>query len=144
LDFNAILDAGFRGVRVSLTVQLDDDEQPDLTKDVRCEAPSPVGEAPPAVDWLCYYDADKADMKQVPGRIDDTTARLTRSGVIRFTVPLNIGPIPTWNDMRPTSPQTALEACLEMGTVMQATLKDLDPLGTLTVGNYGTVLDAGV
>ena len=144
LDYNTALDAGFRGVRVSLTVQLDDDEQPDLTKDVRCETPLPAGEAPPAVDWLWYYDAEADDMKPVPGRIDDTTARLGRSGVLRFAVPLTIGPVSGWKDMRPASVITPLEACLEMGTVMQDELEDLDPIGMLTAGSYGTVLSAGV
>src|SRR2546423_1596226 len=92
-NLNPALDAGVRGVRVTLTVQFDDDERPDLTADVRCDPPTIAGESAPAVDWLAYYDADAGTMRPVPGRIDDTTARLTRSGTLRFTVPLGLGPI---------------------------------------------------
>src|SRR5438445_701027 len=70
LDYNPDRDAGFRGVRVTLTVQLDDDEQPSLVTTEEC-GPVTVGqEAPAPVNWLWYYDADARDVKQVPGRID--------------------------------------------------------------------------
>ncbi len=147
LDYNPVLDAGFRGVRVTLSVQFDDDEKPDLAKDVLCETPLPSGEAPVSPDWLFYYDAAEDDVKLVPGRIDDTTARLTRSGTIRFTVPLTIGPIAVWKDMRGTPVVSPLEACASMGTAMTDALAPFvsaNPLGSLTSVKYMTVLNAGV
>jgi hypothetical protein len=122
LDFNQALNAGFRDVRVTLTLQFDDDEQPDLTKDVRCATPSPAGEEPQAVDWLAYFDAAENATKLVPGRIDDSTAQLSRSGTIRFTVPHTIGPISTWLPLRPASTVGALEACLTFADTMASNL----------------------
>lgn len=94
LDLNPALDAGFRGVRVTLSVQFDDDEQPRLDGVATCGAAQPAEAAPPPVTWLSYYDAPAGAMARVPGRIDDTTARFTRSGTLRFSVPLGFGPIP--------------------------------------------------
>ena len=94
LKFNDALDAGFRGVRVTLTVQFDDDEQPDLEGVEECAVPVSIEDAPPTVEWLYYFDEDTQDAERIPGRIDDTTLRLTRSGTIRFTIPFSIGPIP--------------------------------------------------
>jgi hypothetical protein len=144
LDYNAVLDAGFRGVRVPLLMQLDDDEQPDLTKDVTCAAAAPAGETPVSVNWLWYYDAAQNAMLPVLGRIDDSTNHLGRSGIVRFSVPLTIGPIPDaiWMDLRPSPTVTPLDACLAMGTTMQAAFPH--PLGQLTAHEYRTVLDAGV
>ena len=130
LDFNAGLAAGFRGVRVTLTVQLDDDEQPDLQADVRCETPGATGEsAPPPIDWLAYYDAERHEMRTVPGRIVDGTQRLERSGSIRFTVPAAIGPIPEdeFADLRPEVTVSPVEGC----TSVAATLRDRILSGTL-------------
>jgi predicted phage baseplate assembly protein len=122
LDFNAALNAGFRDTRVTLTLQFDDDEQPDLTKDIRCATPAPVGEEPQAVDWLAYFDAVATATNVVPGRIDDGTAHLSRSGTIRFTVPHAIGPISTWAPLRPASTVGALEACLTFADTMASNL----------------------
>jgi hypothetical protein len=91
---NDARDAGFAGVCVTVTVQFDDDEKPDPRADVLCQPIVAPGEVqPPAIDWLAYFDADKQRMIQVPGRIDDGTGKITRSGTIRFTVPFSIGPI---------------------------------------------------
>ena len=71
---NDALDGGFAGVTVNLTVQFDDDEQPDPRADVVCNPIVASGEVqPPPIDWLAYWDADKATMLPVPGRIDDAT-----------------------------------------------------------------------
>ena len=95
LRCNLLRDAGFVGVSVTLTVQLDDDEQPDPRADIRCDPIDASGERqPPPIDWLWYWDADAAKMKPVAGRIDDATDKLTRSGTIRFSVPFALGPIP--------------------------------------------------
>jgi hypothetical protein len=144
LDFNPALDAGFRNVRVTLSVQLDDDEQPDLTADVTCRPSRSSGEAPSSVDWLAYFDAAANDVRPVTGRIDDTTERLTRSGSIRFTVPLGLGPITTWADLRPPSTVGPLEACLVLADKMTAQLATLPPLGQLDVNAYKTVLTPSV
>ncbi len=142
LDFNAALEAGFRSARVTLTVQLDDDEKPDLTRDELCETPRPAGEAAPIVDWVAYWNG--AEIRPVAGRIDDTTRHLERSGTIRFTVPLDVGAISTWKDLRPASTVGPLEACLELGEVMKVQLAPLPPLGTLTAGDYKTVLSTAL
>jgi hypothetical protein len=144
LDFNPALDAGFRNVRVALTVQLDDDEQPDLASDVACVNPRSAGEEAPAIDWLAYFDAAANEVRRVPGRIDDTSGRLTRSGTIRFTAPLDLGPITTWADLRPPTTVGALDACLALADTMAGELQSLPPLGTLTIGTYRSVLSTGV
>ena len=144
LDFNAAANAGFRDVRVTLYVQFDDDEQPDLTKDVRCVTPPPVGEAPPHVDWLAYFDAADATTKPVSGRIDDTTDHLTRSGSIRFTVPRDIGPIATWAPLRPAVPVGPLEACVALVDAMSTNLTAAGSFPVISSAIYKTILDPAV
>jgi hypothetical protein len=114
---NDARDGGFAGVTVTLTVQLDDDEQPDPRADVLCNPIVAAGEIqPPPIDWLAYFDADKKNMRQVPGRIDDTTAMLTRSGTIRFTVPFAIGGIPSglFEHLRDAVTPAPVDACSGM------------------------------
>jgi len=147
LDLNAVLDAGFRGVRVTLTLQFDDDEQPDLTKDQTCAAIVPPGERPPVIDWLAYFDTALGDVVPVPGRVDDTTAQLTRSGTLAFAVPLTIGPIPdaAWANFQDPGSVTALDACQALASGIQTALKDQhDQLSKLDVKTYRTVINAGV
>jgi hypothetical protein len=110
-------DAGFVGVTVTLTVQFDDDEQPDPRADGLCAPIEAAGEvSPPPVDWLAYFDTDAATMKQVPGRIDDATAKLTRSGTIRFTVPFSVGPIPSalFANLRDAVVPAPVDACSDL------------------------------
>jgi hypothetical protein len=144
LDFNAAANAGFRDVRVTLTLQLDDDEQPDLTKDVRCLTAPPTGEEPKGVAWLAYFDALAGATKTVTGRINDTTDHLTRSGTIRFTVPHGIGPITAWAPLRPATPVGALEACLVFADEMQKGLAALAPAGLLDAKTYRSILAPSV
>jgi hypothetical protein len=109
--------AGFAGVTVTLTVQLDDDEQPDPRADVMCDPITAAGEMqPPAIDWLAYWDVDGGTMRPVPGRIDDATDVLTRSGTIRFTVPLSIGAIPSaiFANLRDAVVPAPIDACSDM------------------------------
>ena len=145
VDYNKAPNAGFLGVRVALTIQLDDDEQPDVTKAVHCELPQPQGEAAPVVDYLAYYDAAVGAMRSVPPRIDDTSERLTRSGSLCFTVPFDLGPIPDadWKNLQDASPTTPLDACLALGRRIDA---GLAPLGTspLDAKTYRTVLTTAV
>jgi predicted phage baseplate assembly protein len=118
LDFNPALNAGFRNVVVTLTLQFDDDERPDLRKDVQCVTPPPSGESPQPVNWLSYFDAGDAATRPIAGRIDDTTNHLERSGAIRFTVPAGIGAITTWAPLRPASTVGPLDACLAFADEM--------------------------
>jgi predicted phage baseplate assembly protein len=143
LDFNAALNAGFRDVRVTLSLQFDDDEQPDLTKDVRCVTPRPAGEEPVAVDWLAYFDAADQQTRIVSGRIDDTTAQLSRSGSIRFTVPHTIGAIATWAPLRPATTVGPLEACLVMADAMSSTLATAT-FPALTAADYRSIVNPAV
>jgi hypothetical protein len=123
LNFNPALDAGFLGVRVTLTVQFDDDEQPQLTVAAACAPQSPAPETPSPVDWLFYYDTQANDVLQVPGRIDDTTGRLQHSGTITFTVPFTIGTPPEpWANLRDPPAVTALAACQQFGTTLGSSL----------------------
>jgi len=111
---NVARSAGFSGVTVTLTVQFDDDEQPDPRTDILCASIIASGEfTAPAIDWLAYWDADKNAMLPVPGRIDDATDKLTRSGTIRFTVPLSIGPIPSasFAKLRETVTPAPVDVC---------------------------------
>ncbi len=134
LDFNAALDAGFRGVRVTLHVQLDDDERPDLEAAERCETPVSVEPAPEPVNWLHYFDAEEEALERLPGRIDDTTERLTRSGTIRFTVPFTIGPIPEtfWADLRDAIELSPAEACEGL---RESLASELSSVAAPTVGD---------
>jgi hypothetical protein len=117
--------AGFAGVTVTLTVQLDDDEQPDPRADILCAPINAAGELqPPPIDWLAYFDAEKGAMRQVPGRIDDSTGKLTRSGTIRFTVPLSIGAIPaaSFANLRDAFVPDPVDACSGMAQNLRDTL----------------------
>jgi predicted phage baseplate assembly protein len=113
---NNDLDAGFLGVTVTLTLQLDDDEQPDPTADVLCNPITAPGEiSPPPIDWIAYYDAGRNTMLAVPGRIDDSTAKLTRSGAIRLTVPRTAGPILLpFANLREAFVPTPEDACVDV------------------------------
>ncbi len=126
---NLAPDAGFRGVRVTLSLQFDDDEQPSLTAVETCGPKAPAGETPTPIDWLWYFDpsAPSPGLKKVGGRIDDTTSRFTRSGELRFTVPFGIGPIPddAWKKFREPGTVDPIDACLTLGSTLKANLSGL-------------------
>ncbi|MEO8681352.1 MAG: putative baseplate assembly protein [Vicinamibacterales bacterium] len=143
LDFNAALNAGFRDVRVTLTLQFDDDEKPDLTKDVQCVTPAPIGDEPAPVDWLAYFDAADNTTRLVPGRIDDTTAHLARSGRLTFTVPHTIGDIATWVPLRPESTVGPLEACLTLADEMSSKLATMS-FPAMSDAAYRSILNPAV
>jgi hypothetical protein len=69
-------------------------------------------------------------MVQVAGRIDDSTNKLTRSGTIAFTTPLQIGPIPTtmFANLRDAVTPAPVNACGELG---ENILAALHPTGTI-------------
>lgn len=113
--FNPASPAGFLGQRVTLTVQLDDDEQPDTFAQVRC------GDAVAATEMAAaqyhYYRPRQAGESQgswVRLRpISDTTHGWSRSGALRFDVPTQMGPIPDseWVAPRAASVLTLEEVC---------------------------------
>lgn len=111
LAFNPSVAAGFKGARASLSLQLDDDEQPVADAIAACgEAITEVvnglaGDAPLA-DYAYYRSplagAANGAWEPLP-LIADSTDGWTRSGTIRFDVPMQIGPIPDaeWADIQP-------------------------------------------
>jgi hypothetical protein len=130
LGFNGAPDAGFRGVPVALRLQLDDTEQPTLAAHGPCEPAAIVGEVPDVVDWLHYWDAEQDAMLPVPGRIEDETDDLSRSGTVGFTVPEAIGPIPddAWTPMQAASTVDALDAAAAFSAELGEALGDASVL----------------
>jgi predicted phage baseplate assembly protein len=140
---NNALDAGFAGVTVTLTVQFDDDERPDPHADILCAPIAAAGErSPPPIDWLAYWDAERQVMARVAGRIDDSTEKLTRSGTIRFAVPLSIGAIPAalFANLRDPIIPAPADACIGLAQnlhdsiVPGGTVVDLGQFQTLLTG----------
>lgn len=120
LALNDAVNAGFRGTRVTLTIQLDDDEQPQIAAAQECREQRWIGETAEEIEWLHYFDADDNRMKQIPGRIDDTTGQLGQSGTIRFTVPFGLGPIPEdmFADLRSEEQPDANQGCPTLAAVL--------------------------
>lgn len=119
LAFNPSVTAGFMGQRVTLTVQLDDDEQPDPLGLATCGESYVdllTGDAGPAVDYLYYRppqpDQTRGSWAPLP-LLADTTAGWTRSGFVRFDVPATIGPVPDgeWTPVRAPAPLTTEQIC---------------------------------
>jgi hypothetical protein len=115
LAFNPDRSAGFLGSRVTLTVQMDDDEQPNALDRALCgesvpELADPTDPTAPQVQYAVYRPApagsDGVDQwkELLPG---DSTDGWTRSGEVRFDVPLTMGPVPdsAWQPVR--APATA-------------------------------------
>jgi hypothetical protein len=121
LAFNPLPSAGFLGQRVTITVQLDDDELPSALALADCNAGGVDVDAladslGPAIE-IVYYRPPQ------PGQtlggwqdlrvIADGTAGLTRSGQIKLDIPLTIGPIPDneWVDVRAAQTLTTEDLC---------------------------------
>ncbi len=118
LAFNPAVTAGFTGQRVSLTVQLDDDEQPDPLGLAACGAEVNIAteEVGPVVDYVYYRPPQPGQVVgtwQTLPVLADGTAGWTRSGVIRFDVPQAIGPVPDaeWLEVRPPPTLTTEQIC---------------------------------
>lgn len=113
--FNDKPSAGFLGNRVTLTVQLDDDEQPDSAATVTCGAtPEEAGDGP--ADYVWYRPRQLAEPEGTWIRLrilSDTTAGWSRSGEVTFEVPSALGPIPDdeWRPVRAPAPLTMKEIC---------------------------------
>lgn len=115
LVFNPTLPAGFVGTRVTLTLQLDDDEQPDVAAAAQCGV---AGAEPPGTGatWWYYRPKQPGQSRgtwQALRVLDDGTLGLARSGGLRFEVPSDIGPIPDgeWVDVRDDAPLTFEQIC---------------------------------
>jgi predicted phage baseplate assembly protein len=121
LAFNPDISAGFRGQRVTLTIQLDDDEQPDPNALADCQTGDiEIGTSnSAAVLQLAYYRPAQAGEAQGSFRavnvIADSTEGLTRSGQLRFDVPDPVGWIPDaeWKDVRPPPALTMANICAQ-------------------------------
>ena len=102
LAFNPSVAAGFKGQRASLNLQVDDDELPSPAISVASgeDAVAIVnafGEGPVMAEYDYYRSplagAANGAWEPLP-LIADETDGWTRSGTIRFDVPMQIGPIP--------------------------------------------------
>jgi hypothetical protein len=131
--------AGFEGETVTLSIQLDDDEKSNPSADVLCAPINAAGEVqPPPIDWLWYWDADKGGMRQVTGRIDDGTNKLTRSGKLCFTIPFSIGGIPSsrFANLRDAVIPAPVDAC----SGMAQNLRDSLTGGNIDSSKFQTLL----
>ena len=143
LSLNPGLSGGFLGARVALTLQFDDDEQPDLDAAKLCEPLRRTGETPSPVTWLQYFDTDQLAMRRVPGRIDDSTGHLTRSGQIYFTVPMTLGPIPEtlFRDIRDAVTPPGDQGCFKLGDRFSAQVSGFtSATDTISLSNLQTAL----
>ena len=110
LAFNPLPSAGFVGQRVTLHVQLDDDEQPSARDVADCalDIDRLVESIGPEIELVTYRPpqiGETAGSWQPLRIIADTTAGFTRSGWLRFDAPTTIGPIPD-GEWTATSPAT--------------------------------------
>jgi len=99
LAFNPLPSAGFLGQRVTLTVQLDDDELPDPQALADCNQDSELlaESVAPAIEVTYFRPAQPGESVgtwQPLRLLADTSNGLTRSGQMRFDVPLTLGPVP--------------------------------------------------
>jgi predicted phage baseplate assembly protein len=119
LAFNPNLPAGFRGQRVTLTIQLDDDEQPDPRALADCQTGDVelgASTARPLLSLACYRPAQPGEalgQLRAVNVLADSTEGLTRTGQLRFDVPDAIGPIPDaeWRDVRSPPTLTMAQIC---------------------------------
>jgi hypothetical protein len=115
LAFNPAVTAGFLGARITLTVQLDDDEQPASDAVAQCGGPElelidlsdPDGELVAYAYYRPPQIGEPAGSWHPLAVIADDTQGWTRSGRVRFDVPLRMGPIPDgeWQDIENTKLQ---------------------------------------
>jgi len=118
LAFNPMVSAGFLGQRVTLTVQLDDDEQPDPRAVGDCNSDAPTAAAVATTAYTFYRPPRPGEATgtwvALP-ILSDTTDGWTRSGQIRFDIPTTLGPVPDgeWIDPRIPPPKTVEQLCAE-------------------------------
>ena len=123
LAFNRSLAAGFLGARATLTLQLDDDEQPESDTSVECggvplsivNAFDPAESNLQRVEYTFYqppgFGMASGSWAPLPA-LGDETDGWTRSGAIRFDVPRIMGPIPDaeWQDVEAGLPHPLVGA----------------------------------
>ncbi len=154
LAFNPARPAGFVGQRVTLTVQLDDDEQPSSLAIGRCgdDTSGPaVGAA--AVEYVYYRPARPTETRgswQPLRPLSDTTDGWMQSGRVRFDVLADIGPIPDdeWVAVREEVVKTTEQICAEASSDPTApAIPEPVPhplIGALAVSVPGTPTDVPV
>jgi hypothetical protein len=109
LAFNQSAAAGFKGARATLYLSLDSDEAPEADASVEAggvllSVVNAVGGGPPLVEYA-YYRPPPPGAATNPWQplslLSDETEAWTRSGALRFEVPLKIGPIPagSWSEV---------------------------------------------
>jgi predicted phage baseplate assembly protein len=120
LAFNPSVAAGFLGQRVTLTVQLDDDEQPDPLGLAACndDLDAATADVGPTVSYIYYRPPQPGQALgswQPLSVLSDSTAGWTRSGQLRLDVPHAIGAIPDgeWVDVRQPSTMTTAQICAQ-------------------------------
>jgi hypothetical protein len=116
LVFNRAAVAGFVGQRVTMTLQLDDDERPDVLAHATCgEMDAEAAGAEVAYRWYRPRQPGEAEGAWITLRpVLDTTSGFARSGVVKFDVPAAIGPIPDaeWGNLLTVAPRTLEEICV--------------------------------
>lgn len=118
LAFNPARPAGFIGQRVTMTVQFDDDEQPDALARFECGEQLEGEVETRELTWR-YYRPLQAGEGGGRGSLrelrilSDSTGGLLRSGQLRFDVPVDIGPIPNdeWVPLRAPVTRTRADVC---------------------------------
>lgn len=120
LAFNRSPAAGFKGARASLHLQIDSEEEPNEDDAVLAgSAPLSVVNAFPEGAVVVEYDyfrppdgANPAGSWQPLQVIADQTEAWTKAGIIRFDVPMKIGPVPNeaWADVEPDMPHPLVGA----------------------------------
>lgn len=123
LAFNPLPSAGFLGQRVLLTIQLDDDELPSATALADCNTDGVnvdvlADNLAPAIELVYYRPPQPGETTgswQDLRVISDGTAGITKSGQIKFDIPLTIGPIPNaeWKDIRAAQTTTTADLCAQ-------------------------------
>ena len=120
LIFNQSVAAGFKGARASLHLQIDTDEHPEADLSVEAgSTPLSVVSAFETGAPLVEYEYFRSTLAGSPSGaweplpvIADGTDGWTRSGVIRFDVPMQIGPVPdgSWADIETDMPHPLIGA----------------------------------
>ena len=123
LAFNPLPSAGFLGQRVLLTVQLDDDELPSADALADCNADGVdvdtlADNLAPAIELVYYRPPQPGETTgtwQDLRVIADGTAGFTKSGQIKFDIPLTMGPVPDgeWLDVRAAQTMTTADLCAQ-------------------------------
>lgn len=116
LAFNPTRPAGFIGQRVTMTVQFDDDEQPDALARFECGEQLDGELESRELTWLYYRPRQPSESRGTLRELrilSDSTGGLLRSGQLRFDVPVDLGPIPNdeWTPLRAPVTRSRVDIC---------------------------------